>query len=109
MTLNKPQGLPVTGTGSSEGSSTGFGGLRGNGEQALSSGSDPAFALWFSRKTRRADFAVRVARAEPGPGAQAAGAAGCPSTWEVSAGGSSLTGDGLSGRCSTAGGHHVGL
>lgn len=91
MTLNKPQGLPVTGMGREKRcSERGFD--VSESRQYQREGMLPlraTFTLPFffpPRKTRRADIVVSAARTEPVPGAWGAGAPGCPSIWEVSGG-----------------------
>lgn len=76
MTLNKPQGLPVTGMGTDKERLVGRRWLDG----ALAT-----CPLPLLRETRGADVAFCAAAAEPGPGAWTPGAPGCASTWKVSA------------------------
>lgn len=75
MTLNKPQGLPVTGMG------TGKEGEVGREEM---DGALATCLLPLLRETRGADIAFCAAAAEPGPGAWTPGAPSCASTWKVS-------------------------
>lgn len=95
VTLNKPQGLPVTGTARAHGRACrerGFACLRG----AQGRGGELWDGAWavgapctfpsLSRKTRRADLALGAARAEQVPGAWGVGIPGRPGTWEVSGG-----------------------